>query len=238
MPSWTSVTAASAAARLRTSRSAPIEGAARRGRGADRCDGSLVVFGAENRRAGHDRPRARCRRLPRRRRVLTAIDLDYRIEAALRADGSDAPDLRQHFRQKGLPAESRIDGHHQNDVAEMENIVDKLRGARRVEHHARLLTELADLRQYAMEVDRGTGLGLDQQVVGAGLGEGGEIAIRLDDHQMHVERLCRRTANGLQHDRPDGDVGHEAAVHDIDVDPIGARRIDGADLFAQSREIR
>jgi hypothetical protein len=81
------------------------------------------------------------------------------------------------------------------------------------------------------------GLGLDQQMIGAGLGERREIALRLDDHQMNVERLCRRAADGLQHDGPDGDIGHEAAVHHIDMDPIGAGGVDGADLLAQSREI-
>jgi hypothetical protein len=67
-------------------------------------------------------------------------------------------------------------------------------------------------------------------MVGTGLGKGGEVAFRLDDHQMSVERLCRRTANGLQHDRANGDVGHEAAAHHIDMNSIGAGRIDGTDL--------
>ena len=41
----------------------------------------------------------------------------------------------------------------------------------------------------------------------------------------------------LQHDRADGDVGHETAVHHVDMDPIGPGRVDGADLLAQAREI-
>jgi hypothetical protein len=53
-----------------------------------------------------------------------------------------------------------------------------------------------------MQMDCRTGLGLDQQVVGAGVGEGGEMALRLDDHQMDVERRCRRGADGLKLDWP------------------------------------
>ena len=212
--------------------------AARRGgAGADGGNGRRVVLRAEDRRAGDDRGGAGGGRLCRRRRVLAAIDLDHRIEAALRAHRAEAPDLGQHLGQEGLPAKSRIDRHHQDDVAEMQDIFDELRRARRIEHHARLLAERADLAEHPMQVDGGAGLGLDQQVIGAGLGEGGEIALRLDDHQMNVERLCRRAADGLQHDRADGDVGHETAVHHVDMDPIGAGRVDGADLLAQAREI-
>jgi len=70
----------------------------------------------------------------------------------------------------------------------------------------------------------------------AGFGEGGEIALRLDDHQMNVERFCRRAPNGLKHDRPDGDLEHETAIHRIDMDPVGAGCVDGAHLLAQASE--
>ena len=172
-----------------------------------------------------------------RRRVLAAIDFDHRMQAALGAHRAQAPDLRQHFGKEGLAAEAGIDGHDQNDVAQMQHIFDQLRRARRIEHHARLLAERADLRQHPMQMDRRAGLGLHQQMIGAGLGKSGEIALRLDDHQMNVEGLCRRAADRLQHDRPDGDVRNETAVHHIDMDPVGAGSVDGADLLAQAREI-
>ena len=45
-----------------------------------------------------------------------------------------------------------------------------------------------------MEV--GAGLGVDDQVVGAGLGEVLDVALGLDDHQVHVEEavVALRTA--------------------------------------------
>jgi len=119
----------------------------------------------------------------------------------------------------------------------MQDIFDELRRARRIDHHARLLVERADLAQHPMQMDRRAGLGLDEQMIRAGLGEGREIALRLDDHQMNVERLCRRPADRLQHDRADGDVGNEAAIHHIDMDPVGASGVDGANLLAQPREV-
>ena len=114
----------------------------------------------------------------------------------------------------------------------MQDIFDKLRRGGRIEHHTRLLAERADLRQHPMQMDCRARLGLHQQMIGAGVGEGGEIVLRLDDHQMNVEGLRRRATDRLQHDRPDGDVRNETAVHHVDMDPVGAGSVDGADLFA------
>ena len=88
-----------------------------------------------------------------------------------------------------------------------------------------------------MQMDCRARLGLHQQMIGAGAGEGSEIALRLDNHQMNVERLCRRAADRLEHDRSDGDVGNETAVHYVDMDPVRAGSIDGADFFTQSSKI-
>ena len=63
------------------------------------------------------------------------------------------------------------------------------------------------------------------------------IGIDRRDHQMHVERFFRVRAERLHHGRSDGDVGHEMAVHHIDMDEIGACLLDGLDFRAQSREI-
>jgi hypothetical protein len=63
------------------------------------------------------------------------------------------------------------------------------------------------------------------------VGKGGEITLRLDDHQMHVEGLCGRAADRLQHHRPDSDVRNKTTVHYVDMDPVGARGVDRADFL-------
>ena len=73
--------------------------------------------------------------------------------------------------------------------------------------------------------------------VGAGLGERLEIGIARRDHQMDVERLFGVRAQRLHHVRPDGDVGHEMAVHHVDMDPVGAGGVDRAHFLAQLGEI-
>ena len=88
-----------------------------------------------------------------------------------------------------------------------------------------------------MQMNRRARLGLHQQMIGAGTSEVGEIAFRLDDHQMNVERLRGRAADRLKHDRSEGDIGNETAVHHVHMDPVRAGNIDGADLFTQSSEI-
>ena len=70
--------------------------------------------------------------------------------------------------------------------------------------------------------------------IGAGIGEGVEEAYRLLDHQMNFKRQVRHRPQRLDDDRPHADVGHEMAVHDIDVDAVGAGLFRLADLFAQS----
>ncbi len=82
-----------------------------------------------------------------------------------------------------------------------------------------------------------SGLDVDGHAVGAGLGESGEVGIGRRDHQVDVERLLRMWPDRLHHARPDGDVGHEMAVHDVDMDPVGAGGVDGVHFLAETGEI-
>ena len=105
----------------------------------------------------------------------------------------------------------------------------------RVERDAGLLAERADRLQRAMQMR--TGLGMDGDVIAAGLGEGLEIGIARRDHQMRVEDLLGVRAHRLDHVRPVGNVRHEMPVHHVEMDPVGAGLIDRADFLAQFGEI-
>ena len=63
-------------------------------------------------------------------------------------------------------------------------------------------------------------------------------AIGRGDHQMAVEGFRRRATDGADHRRPERDVGHEMAVHHVEMDPICPSRIDGGNLRAEAGEIR
>jgi hypothetical protein len=73
--------------------------------------------------------------------------------------------------------------------------------------------------------------------VRARLGEGIEKRVDRRDHQVDVERLGRMRPQRLHHRRADRDVGHEMAVHHVDMDPVGAPPRRSRDLLAQLGEI-
>ena len=98
-----------------------------------------------------------------------------------------------------------------------------------------LLAEGADRLQRAMHVR--AGLDVNRDDVSAGLGEGGEERIGRRDHQMDVEGFLGVRAQRLHHIRPDRDVGHEVAVHHVNMDPVGAGGVDRAHLLAELREV-
>ena len=83
----------------------------------------------------------------------------------------------------------------------------------------------------------GTGFHLHGNDVGAGIGEVGDVVLRLHDHQVHVEGLARNRSQGLHDQGTDRDVGHEAAVHYVNVNPVSACLVDGTHVFAKTGEI-
>ncbi len=83
-----------------------------------------------------------------------------------------------------------------------------------------------------------TGFGVNGDDVAAGFGEGCEIGIGRGDHQVAVEHLVGAVADCLDDGRAEGDVGHEMAIHHIEVDPVSACFGDGFDFLAKAREIR
>ena len=77
-----------------------------------------------------------------------------------------------------------------------------------------------------------------EQMIGAGLGKCREIALRLDDHKMHIERLLCVASHRFDNHRSERDIRHKTTIHDIDMDPVGAGRIDGANFVGEMPEIR
>jgi hypothetical protein len=74
-------------------------------------------------------------------------------------------------------------------------------------------------------------------MIGAGFGESVKVTLGLDHHQMHVERFFGRLAQRRDDDGADRQVWDETAIHHIDMDPVSARRIGGANFVAKPSEI-
>ena len=100
---------------------------------------------------------------------------------------------------------------------------------------ARAAAELANAREAAVEMR--ARLGVDGDDVGAGLGEGLEIGIGGPDHQVDVHHRLHMRAQRCDHIGADGDVGHEMAIHHVNMNPVGAMCLDRLYLAAKVGEI-
>ena len=190
---------------------------------------------AECRGSGNEHVRSGIDRLRRGLGIDPAIDLEANVKSLLGDALGDRLDLAELAGDELLSAETRIDAHHQHEIDVLEHIIERLGRRRRVERHAGLLAERLDPLDRAVEVR--AGLRMDGDDVGPGLGECVEERVDRRNHQMHVERLCGVRPERLHHARADGDVGHEMAIHHVDVDPVGARLVDRAHFLAQLGEV-
>ena len=91
---------------------------------------------------------------------------------------------------------------------------------RGVERDPRLGAGLPDLGQDALQMH--AGLGVDGDEIGPRPGIGLDPALGLLDHQVEVEREPGALLDGLDDGRSDRQVRDEVAVHDVDVDLVGA----------------
>ena len=171
-----------------------------------------------------------------RRRVL---DLHATIHRHLHVAGAEershVADLGQHGRDERLTAEAGVDRHHEDEIEIVEDVRKRLGVRCRVERDARPGSQLANLRQRALQMRRR--LDVDRDDVGARPHEIADGALRLHDHQVDVEWEPRTLADGLHHHRADGEIRHEVAVHDVDVKLIGPARFDPLDVVGERREI-
>ena len=148
---------------------------------------------------------------------------------------TDRADLRQDLGQERLTAEARVDAHDEDEVDRVEDVANGRFVGRGIEHDARALADVADVLERPVEVR--TRLDVHRDPIGARGGEVLEVAVGLDDHEVDVDRKRRRGPDRLDDGRPDRDVGDEAPVHDIDVNPVGACRLRSAHLLGESPEI-
>ena len=134
-----------------------------------------------------------------------------------------------------LSAEAWVDRHEEHHVQVAEDVLQHADGCVRIKYHTGVYAEGFDLLHGA--VDMGAGLIVESDDVGACLGEGLEVLLRLHDHQVDVKRLLGFLLDGLHHGDAEGDVRHEAAVHHVAVEPVGLAAVDHLDVGFQVKEV-
>mmetsp|Transcript_69580 Transcript_69580/g.188051 ORF Transcript_69580/g.188051 Transcript_69580/m.188051 type:complete len:374 (+) Transcript_69580:542-1663(+) len=226
-----------AARLLRKIADAPSSGHGRLG-GADAFDGRRVVRGVEHCGAGDDSVAACLHDLVGVRRADAAVDLDPRVHALRLAEGLQLLDLVDLALDEALAAEAGVDGHDQDEVDLLQDVLDGRQGRAGVEDDPGSAAQRFDALDGPVQVDRRRGLAVDGYDVGPGLREVLDALLGLHDHEVAVHHGVGELLAERVHDqRPDGDVGHEAAVHRVDVDPVRARLDRISDLLSEAREV-
>ena len=190
---------------------------------------------AEGRGSSHENVGARVDRPARGAYIDAPVDFEVDEEALLVDLLPDRLDLAQLALDEPLPAEAGIDAHDKHQIDLFQDVIEHLRRSRRVESDSGALAERPDRLEGAVEMR--PGFRMDGDDVRPRLSEGLEERIGRRNHQMDVERLGAVRPQRLHHGRADGEVGHEMAVHHIDMDPVGAGFVDGAHLLAEPGEI-
>ncbi len=90
---------------------------------------------------------------------------------------------------------------------------------------------LPDQLQRAVQVP--ASLVVHAHPVGPRIGKGRNELVGILDHQVAVERQLRRLAQAGDDRRSDGDVGHEVAVHDVDMDHRAAAALRRGNLVRE-----
>src|SRR5512133_615335 len=79
--------------------------------------------------------------------------------------------------------------------------------------------------------------GMHDDDVGTGCSKIRDIAVRIFDHQMHIQRQRGHPAGSLNDQRPDSDIGDEVSIHNIDVNIVGTGCFKGTNFITQAGEI-
>ena len=92
------------------------------------------------------------------------------------------------------------------------------------------------MRDRAMEMRRH--FHVHRQHICPGVHEVVQVTVWLLDHQVHIERACGDPLDGADDRLADRDVRDEVAVHDVDMNLVGAAPFRRGDRVAQNGEIR
>mmetsp|Transcript_28733 Transcript_28733/g.62662 ORF Transcript_28733/g.62662 Transcript_28733/m.62662 type:complete len:267 (-) Transcript_28733:258-1058(-) len=190
---------------------------------ADTFDSLGIVRRIENGGSRHDGIAASVDHLVGVRGADAAVDLDPGVDALGLAHGLEVPDLVHLGLDETLAAESWVHGHDEHQVDLLEDVLDGREGRTGVQHHTSHAPKALDLVDGAVQVRRGRALAMHRDDVCACLGEVLHALLWLNNHQVAVQDSIRELLpERINHQRSDGNVRHEASVHHVHVDPVGA----------------
>lgn len=173
--------------------------------------------------------------LARREGIDPTIDFDCDARPLPLGQSAQPSHFCLHRWEVPLFGESRIDGHHQDRLDEIEYMAHC--GYRRswVKCDARVNAEVDDSHEYVMELS--TRLGVNNDQVAASVDEGVHVLKWLLDHQVGFEGQLAVATNNSDRVCREPQIRHEAAVHDVPLDAVRAREIKCSDRRPEVRRV-
>ena len=140
-----------------------------------------------------------------------------------------------HCLDVALSTKPWVHRHHQHHVNKIENV---LHGASRsvwVESNSRSGAHVADVLKRAMQVR--ACFSVNDEALATSF----DVTLRHDigcvDHEVRFKRLCCVRTNCSNHVGSEGEVGHELAVHHVELNDVDAGFIKCMDFFTKLGEI-
>src|SRR5437588_652372 len=164
-----------------------------------------------------------------------AVHLEERARPVRREQLARAADLVVRGGEIRLAPEPGVHGHHEQQIQVGDHLFGERERGAGVERQSREHAAAPRRSQLALDVHRR--LGVEREHRRARRREGLEVALRLEHHQVHVDRLVREPAQCFDHVGTEREIRHEPSVHHVDVQPIGARRQYLTHLLREAREI-
>lgn len=153
-----------------------------------------------------------------------AVHLDEVMEVALCALCVEEAYFVQDVFHEALASKAGDDAHHQDHVGFGEVGQKLADGGGGVDGKPGLGAACTDGGQGGVEVDVAFAFDVDGDHVHAGFEEAGQVVIRCVDHEVGIQVGVGGYAgpDGSADVGPEGDVVHEGAVHDVQVQPVGS----------------
>ncbi|GAC1639114.1 MAG: hypothetical protein NVS4B6_09420 [Mycobacterium sp.] len=164
------------------------------------------------------------------------LEVDGGIAGATIADaaldfGSCLGDLGFHARQMLLATEAGINGHHQQQVNQMEDIRHRVERCGRIQRDAYPGAEIGDGCERAMQVS--SRLRVHDNEFAARLDPPRQHRIRILYHEVRLKADRDMATVSGDHVRSERQIRYEPPVHDIPLDPINAGLLQLLDLLAE-----
>ena len=179
---------------------------------------------------------------PQSRRALCAdapIDLDEQIGVALLGY---LRNIRHAFFTSfdvRLPRKAREYAHDQDHIDLFDERIERLDGHIGLERERRMSSPLANMLQEGMKlVFVGHGLDMDRDIIRVKIEIPIDLLLRIRDHEVHIDGEIGYGAELLDERYADCKVGYEMPIHHIDMNDIGSRFFEHADIALHIHEVR